>query len=98
MDLDKLAADLAGKPFSVLAVTDTPSALLTGNKQPSVTVDEVADYRGDLAAAVRETYPAGIHAALHFAGDAPNWRRLLPPTDGWHPPSACAPSSSTATT
>ena len=41
--------------------------------------DEVVDYRGDLAAAVRETHPDGIHAALHFAGDAAQLAALVAP-------------------
>ncbi|MDQ4096448.1 MAG: NADP-dependent oxidoreductase [Actinomycetota bacterium] len=41
--------------------------------------DEVVDYRGDLAAAVRETQPDGIQAALHFAGDAAQLAALVAP-------------------
>jgi NADPH:quinone reductase len=41
--------------------------------------DEVVDYRGDLVAAVRETHPDGIQAALHFAGDAAQLAALVAP-------------------
>jgi NADPH:quinone reductase-like Zn-dependent oxidoreductase len=41
--------------------------------------DEVVDRRGDLAAAVRETHPDGIHSALHLAGDAAQLAALVAP-------------------
>jgi NADPH:quinone reductase len=41
--------------------------------------DEVVDYRGDLAAAVRQRHPGGIHAALHFAGDGAQLASLVAP-------------------
>jgi NADPH:quinone reductase len=41
--------------------------------------DEVVDYRGDLAVAVGQTHPDGIHAALHFAGDGAQLASLVAP-------------------
>jgi NADPH2:quinone reductase len=50
--------------------------------------DDIVDYRGDVAAAVREKRPDGVDAVLHFAGDEPNSPRSLRAADGWHPLSA----------
>jgi NADPH2:quinone reductase len=41
--------------------------------------DDVIDYRGDVAAAVREKYPRGVDAVLHFAGDGAVLAALLSP-------------------
>ncbi|HEV8207597.1 MAG TPA: NADP-dependent oxidoreductase [Acidimicrobiia bacterium] len=41
--------------------------------------DDIVDYRGDLAAAVREKYPRGVDALLHFAGDGAQLAGLLAP-------------------
>ena len=41
--------------------------------------DEVIDYRGDLAAAVREKHPRGVEAVLHFAGDGAELAARLSP-------------------
>jgi len=39
----------------------------------------VVDYRGDLAAAVREAHPGGVDAVLHFAGDGAQLATLIAP-------------------
>jgi NADPH:quinone reductase-like Zn-dependent oxidoreductase len=41
--------------------------------------DDIVDYRGDVAAAVREKYPRGVDALLHFAGDGAELAGLLAP-------------------
>jgi NADPH:quinone reductase len=40
---------------------------------------DVVDYRGDLAAAVREKHPRGVDAVLHFAGGGAELAALLRP-------------------
>ncbi len=41
--------------------------------------DVVVDYRGDVAAAVRENHPRGVDTVLHFAGDGAVLATLLGP-------------------
>jgi NADPH:quinone reductase-like Zn-dependent oxidoreductase len=41
--------------------------------------DGVVDYRGDVAAAVREHHPRGVDAVLHFAGNGAELAALLSP-------------------
>jgi NADPH2:quinone reductase len=41
--------------------------------------DDIVDYRGDVAAAVREKHPHGVDAVLHFAGDGAALAPLLSP-------------------
>jgi NADPH:quinone reductase-like Zn-dependent oxidoreductase len=41
--------------------------------------DDVVDYRGDVAAALREKQPDGVDAVLHFAGDGAQLAALLAP-------------------
>jgi NADPH:quinone reductase-like Zn-dependent oxidoreductase len=41
--------------------------------------DAVVDYRGDLAAAVRDKHPHGVEAVLHFAGDGAALAAFLTP-------------------
>src|SRR5438874_12495809 len=41
--------------------------------------DDVVDYRGDLAAAVRDKHPHSLGAVLHFAGDGAALAALLTP-------------------
>jgi NADPH:quinone reductase len=39
--------------------------------------DDIVDYRGDVAAAVREKRPDGVDAVLHFAGDGAKLAALV---------------------
>lgn len=41
--------------------------------------DDVVDYRGDLADAVRDKRPGGVDAVLHFAGDRAHLATLISP-------------------
>src|SRR5438128_858606 len=41
--------------------------------------DDVVDYHGDIAAAVRREHPGGVEAVLHFAGDGAALAALLTP-------------------
>jgi NADPH:quinone reductase-like Zn-dependent oxidoreductase len=41
--------------------------------------DDIVDYRGDVASAVREKHPHGVDAVLHFAGDGAALAPLLTP-------------------
>jgi len=41
--------------------------------------DDVVDYHGDVAAAVRREHPGGVEAVLHFAGDGAVLAALLTP-------------------
>ena len=41
--------------------------------------DDIVDYPGDVAAAVREKHPHGVDAVLHFAGDGAALAPLLTP-------------------
>jgi len=41
--------------------------------------DDIVDYRGDVASAVREKHPRGVDAVLHFAGDGAALAPLLTP-------------------
>ena len=41
--------------------------------------DEVVDYLGDVAAAVRQNHPRGVEAVLHFAGDGVQLASLVAP-------------------
>jgi NADPH:quinone reductase-like Zn-dependent oxidoreductase len=41
--------------------------------------DEIVDYTGDLAAALRAKHPEGVDAVLHFAGDGAALTKLLKP-------------------
>src|SRR5207248_7007902 len=42
--------------------------------------DDVVDYRGDVAAALRDKHPNGVEAVLHFAGDGAALAALLSPS------------------
>jgi NADPH:quinone reductase len=56
------------------ASTDRGSALVREHG-----ADDIVDYRGDLAVAVRQTHPRGVDAVLHFAGDGAQLAALVAP-------------------
>jgi NADPH:quinone reductase len=71
-----IAVQLAKKRGAHVIATATPDA---AGFVRDLGADEIVDYTGDLAAVVRQAHPAGVHAALHAAGDGMTVADLVAP-------------------
>lgn len=67
---------LKSRDVSVIATASTDEEIAFVRDHGA---DHVVDYRGDLVGAVREMHPGGVHAVLHFAGDAAQLASLVAP-------------------